>query len=75
MSPILQRAVEKATGETILQLRGRSLEDTRRVAEQRNRRPLKFISKFPFIGRGNVMRDRLVTHDAVEASLDEALRD
>jgi hypothetical protein len=75
MNPTLEKAVEKATGEKIEDLRSRSLEETRRVAESRHRRPLIFISKFPFIGRGNVMRDRLITHEEVEESLDEALKD
>jgi hypothetical protein len=72
---ILEKAVEKATGEAVNMLRARSIEETRRVAEKRHKRPFKFTSRFPFIGRGNVLRDRVVSHDEVERGLDEVLRD
>ena len=73
-STILEQAVEQLTGESVAQLRGRSLEETRALAEKRSGRPFQFISSFPFIGRGNVMRDRVISHQEVEASLDRALR-
>lgn len=73
--PALKQAVEQATGESIEVLRSRSLEENRRVAEKRHGRRLFFTSKFPFIGRGNVMRDRLITRQDIDAALDEALGD
>jgi hypothetical protein len=69
----LERAVEASTGERVEVIRSRSLEETRRLAEKRQGRPLKFVSHFPFIGRGNVLRDRLVSHEQVEADLDAVL--
>ena len=69
----LEKAVEASTGERVEVLRGRSLEETRRLAEQKQRRPMKFVSHFPLIGRGNVLRDRLVSHEQVEADLDATL--
>lgn len=71
----LERAVKKATGETADVLRARTLEETRALAEKRHPRRFKFISRFPFIGRGNVLLDRTVSHKGVEAALDDALRD
>jgi hypothetical protein len=70
----LERAVKKATGESADALRTRPLADTRRIAEKRHGAPFRFTSKFPFIGRGNVLRDRTVSHKEVEAALDDALR-
>jgi hypothetical protein len=35
---------------------------------------MKFESRFPLIGRGNVMRDRVIDHESVEADLEQALR-
>lgn len=73
-SSVLERAVERATGENVDVLRARPISDTRRIAEQRRGRPFQIISRFPFIGRGNVMRDRILSHERVEAELDRALR-
>ena len=72
---ILDRAVRDATGESADVLRRRSIADTRRIAEERHNSPLKFISVFPFIGRGNILRDRTVTRADVERALDDGLRD
>lgn len=69
----LERAIEASTGERVEVLRSRTLEETRLVAEKKHRRPMKFVSHFPFIGRGNVLRDRLVSHEQVEADLDAVL--
>jgi hypothetical protein len=71
----LERAVRKATGETADALRARTIEETRRVAEKRHGYRTRFISWFPFIGRGNVLRDCTISHEGVEAALDDALRD
>jgi hypothetical protein len=69
----LEKAVEASTGERVEVLRSRSLEETRRLAEKKYRRPLKFVSHFPFIGRGNILRDRIVGHEQIEADLDAIL--
>ncbi len=73
--PALKRAVEQATGESLDVLRSRSIDETRRVAEKRRGKRFVFTSKFPFIGRGNVMRDKVITREEVDAYLDDALRD
>lgn len=71
---ILQAAVETATGMTIAHIRSTPIDDLRREIEKKFGGPMKFVSEFPFIGRGNVLRDRLVARAQVEADLDEALR-
>ncbi len=73
--PILERAIELATGESVEELRLRTMDETRRIAEQRAGHAMRFMSAFPFIGRGNVLRDRVVSHDDVEAELTRALRE
>jgi len=70
----LERAVEAATNESIDSLRRVPIDERRNRVERITGRTLAFISRFPFIGRGNVMRDRLVSHSAAETSLTEALR-
>ena len=34
---------------------------------------MRFVSYFPFVGRGNVLRGRLLSHKEVEEELDRAL--
>ena len=48
--------------------------DMRRIVEAKLGRPLSIRSWFPVIGRGNVMRDRFLSHAEVERQLSEALR-
>jgi len=74
-SQILEDAIERATGDKASSLRERTLTATRKIAEQRNKQPMRIKSAFPFIGRGNVLRDCVLTHAQVEAELDNALRD
>ena len=71
---ILERAVERATGEKIDDLRRTPIDDRRRMIERRTRRPFRFTTAFPFIGRGNVLRDRILSHEEVETALRNALR-
>ena len=71
---ILERAVERSTGEKVAALRSMSIDDRRRLIERHTKRPVRFTTKFPFIGRGNVMRDRLKSHREVEAALATALQ-
>ncbi|MDD4889159.1 MAG: hypothetical protein PHU85_04460 [Phycisphaerae bacterium] len=72
---LLEKAVERATGESAETLRNTPVDDRRRQIERTNGVRLRFTSKFPFIGRGNVLRDRIVDHAFVERALKEALRD
>lgn len=72
-SEAFTKALERLTGETISQLRKIPM-DVRRYQTEGTGTLMHFISRFPFIGRGNVMRDRLIDHEAVEALLDKALR-
>lgn len=72
-STIIEQAIERLTGDSIAHIRSRSLEETRNVAELRHRGTFRFITRFPLIGRGNVLRDRILTREQVEESLDRSL--
>jgi hypothetical protein len=72
-NPAFERAVEQATGKSIEDLRRTPIDEQRSATEAELRRPLCFVSRFPFIGRGNVLRDRLLSHQQVEADLQRAL--
>ena len=71
---VFVRAVELATGEKLEALQRMPLDERRRMTEAKHGAPMRFPSWFPFIGRGNVLRDRALTHSQVEAALTKALK-
>ena len=72
---ILERAVERITGKSADDIRNQTLEARRAEIETARGRSMQFVSRFPFVGRGNVMRHNVINHSNVEQSLDQALRD
>jgi len=34
---------------------------------------IKITTEFPYIGRGNVLRDRLISHDKIDQEIDKIL--
>lgn len=71
---LIDRTIAESTGHSVEYLKDTPLDELRRNAEQKRGRPLKFVSVFPWIGRGNVMRDRLVSHEEAVAAYDDAIR-
>lgn len=74
MNPSLVRAIEETTGESIETLRRVPLDEQRKKIEKKTGWRLVITNNFPFIGRGNVMRDETVSHPEIEKQLDEVLR-
>ena len=68
-----ERAVERATGKSIGVIRETSLSDRRTEIEHQRGGRIRLTNCFPFIGRGNVLNDRLVDHEEAERALKEAL--
>ena len=69
-----ERSLESRTGMEIAWMRDTPIDTQRRVAESQFGAPVVITSQFPFIGRGNVLRDHIVSHAEVEKTLDAALR-
>jgi hypothetical protein len=69
-----ERAIEKATGESIDSLREMPIAERRHFVERRRGRRLRILPHWPFIGRGSVMHGDTATAEDVDASLDEAVR-
>ena len=69
----LERDVERATKQSPEQLRMKSVEDLRAEATSKSGRAMRFFSAFPVIGRGNVLRDRIVERRKIDAEIDEML--
>ena len=66
-----ERASERSTGEDIDYLRNTSVEDKRRKLEKKFGRPMRFVSRWPLIGRGSIIR-KTVSHEEVERRLRKA---
>ena len=68
-----ERSLERATGETVESLRDTPIDERRRRLEKKFGKPMRFVSHWPFIGRGTVCHDGTVSHADVERELDKAL--
>jgi hypothetical protein len=68
-----EATIEQATGQSIEYARKTPLDELRSNAERARGGPLKFVTFFPWIGRGNVLRDRMISHEQAEAAYDDAI--
>ena len=70
----VEKTVERITHTSVSELRNRSLEDQRTRVEHKHGHSMRFVSRYPTIGRGNIMRDRTKSHTEIDAIVDQALR-
>ena len=61
-------------GRSVEYLKNTPLDELRTNAERERGHPLRFVTVFPWSGRGNVLRDRLVSHEEAVAAYDDAIR-
>ncbi|MFO8056722.1 MAG: hypothetical protein R6V10_05455 [bacterium] len=71
----LEGALEKEMGKSIEEIRNAPVDKMRAEVESSLGRVLSYKSYYPLIGRGNILRDRIVTHDIVEERLGRAMHD
>jgi len=69
-----EMAVEKEVGESVEAIRQMPIDERRRRIENKFHQVMRIVSFFPFIGRGNVLRDQTVPHEVVESELRKAIR-
>jgi hypothetical protein len=69
-----ERTIRQATGRTVEYAQVTPLDQLRLEGEAKHGRSFTFVSFFPWVGRGNIMRDRLVNHEEAEAACDDAIR-
>lgn len=74
MNDELLRLIERKTGKSIDQLQSETLSEQRVEIESQQGRPMQLLRHFPFIGRGSVMGDFILTHFEVNRQLDRAIR-
>jgi hypothetical protein len=76
LSETIVRAIESEMGKTIREVQEQTLSDRRREVEANHKgRKMIFPVNFPFIGRGNVLRDRVLSHEEIDKQFNEALKD
>ena len=68
------RQIEVVTGLTSAQLKDFSPEEFRDFIERKKKKRLTFLSKFPTIGRGNVLRNSLLSSQEINSEIDAILR-
>jgi len=68
-----EASIEKSTGHKTADLRGFNVCETRRRVEERTGKPVTTKSRFPTIGRGNVLGDCVIDRARVDQLLDEVL--
>ncbi len=69
-----EEAVEIFTGHSAAYLRETPIDELRREVEKKRGGILAFISRFPLIGRGNVLRRRMISHGEAEAKFKRAIQ-
>ena len=66
--------IEVVTGLTSAQLKDFSPEEFRDFIERKKKKRLTFLSEFPTIGRGNVLRNSLLSSQEINSEIDAILR-
>ena len=69
---LVEKNAEKVTGLSVAKLREYSPNRFRKHLESRKGK-VSFRSFFPIIGRGNILRDSLVTSTEIDAEIDKIL--
>jgi len=67
------RIVQKNIGLSLSDINRLNPIDINAHIEKRNGKKVKIVTEFPFIGRGNVLRDRIITHDKINQEIDKIL--
>ena len=68
-----ERNAELITGMSVAELRDASPEEFRQYCERTSGESLMFVSEYPSIGRGNVLRDGITTRDTLNSEIDRML--
>lgn len=69
----IERGIERLTGLLIDQVRNMSVAELREYFEKKNGVKLRIVSEYPVIGRGNVLRDGLISHEKLNQDVDVIL--
>jgi len=67
------RIIEKNVGLSLSNIDSLNPTDINAYIEKQNGRKIKIITEFPFVGRGNVLRDGIITHGKIDQEIDKIL--
>lgn len=71
---LFEKTIERGTGMSVDAIRRTPIEELRKIAERKLGHSLRIVTVFPWAGRGNVLRDRMVSRKKLNDDLDHALR-
>jgi len=70
---VIEKNVEKSVGLSAEEIRRYSPGELRRFLEEKNKKKFSFKTEFPVIGRGNVLRDSIITTEEINREIDKIL--
>jgi len=70
----IEKNVAALVGLPVETIREYSPRKLRNHLEKKNKRKFSFISEFPVIGRGSVLRDNIVTSEEINKDIDKILK-
>lgn len=70
----IEKKVVENTGLSLAQIKDYSPSKFREYLEKKNNKKFSFLSAFPVIGRGNVLRDNLISSSQLNSEIDKILK-
>ena len=70
---VVEKNVAALIGLPIEVIRMYSPNELRQFLEKKNKKRLSFTTEFPVIGRGNVLRDNIITSEEINKDIDKIL--
>jgi len=70
----VEKNVSALVGLPVEKIREYSPGELRNHLEKKNKRKFSFISEFPVIGRGSVLRDSIATSEKINKDIDKILK-
>ena len=69
----IEQSIERLTGLPITQIRNMGVTELRAYFEKKNGTRQRIVSEYPVVGRGNVLRDGLISTEELNAEVDAIL--
>jgi len=70
---VVEKNIAALIGLPIETIRMYSPSELRLYLEKKNKRKFSFTTEFPVIGRGNVLRDNIITSEEINKDIDKIL--
>jgi formate-dependent phosphoribosylglycinamide formyltransferase (GAR transformylase) len=70
---VVEKNIAALIGLPIETIRMYSPSELRLYLEKKNKRKFSFTTEFPVIGRGNVLRDNIITSEEINRDIDKIL--